>query len=153
MLYDRLVKIRQRKESANEDQLFWGKSLEKQYKKAADAISIHNIWLQPKEICIEYNLKKLIDFQAVKFMDSPLFYLLGIVDTIEPLKIYKDCGFSDEYILKNLYFGFGNNSIKVSQAVRSELDFSKLLKQIKYFENWLDMDIKFNDNNFELIFK
>ncbi len=86
-------------------------------------------------------------------MDSPLFYLLGIVDTIEPLKIYKDCGFSDEYILKNLYFGFGNNSIKVSQAVRSELDFSKLLKQIKYFENWLDMDIKFNDNNFELIFK
>lgn len=153
LLFDRLVKIRREKHKEKEDILFWGRKLEIQYKTAANAISIHNIWLQPEQICREHNLESLINFKPVKFNEFPLFYILGIVDTIEPLKIYKDDNLSDLDIFNSIDFEFGENSLKVSESNSSKIDFSKIIDKVKYFKGWLDIEITTYKTKFELRFK
>ncbi|MBZ4191723.1 hypothetical protein [Niabella beijingensis] len=153
LLYDRLIKIRRQKKRLNEDNLFWGKALEKDYKVAGNAISLHNIWLQPDEICKEYKLTEMLNFQPVKFADFPLFYILGVVDTIEPLKAFRNSGYTDEYIMKNLNYEFRSNSIKIENNLNSKLRFNILLDRIKGFKNWLDIRIKTYENGFELLFR
>lgn len=153
LLFDRLVKIRRAKHKANEDSLFWGRKLENQYKIAANAISIHNIWLQPEQTCKESNLQPLINFKPITFKEFPLFYILGIVDTIEPLKTYKDDNLSDLDILKSIDFEFNKNSIKVSESKNSKINFSKLSDKTKYLKNWLDIEIISDKTKFELTFK
>ena len=156
LLYDRLVKIRRRKKDVNEDNLFWGKKLENQYKLAANAISIHNMWVpstaDARAKYEKFKLKELITFKKVRFRDFPLFYLLGVVDTIEPLKIYRDLGLSDDYILSNLKMSFGKTTVSVSCKEDSDLDFSKLVKKLEYFEGWLDIGIRKEKSSFELTF-
>lgn len=156
LLYDRLVKIRREKKRQHEDDLFWGKNLEAQYLLAANAISLHNIWLPQKgaePIYQQYGLGKLLSFTKIKFADFPLFYILGIVDTIEPLKTYKDDGFSDQYILNNLYFEFSAGGVAVSYNEASFLDFCKLKEKTKYFKDWVDIEVKTFKDRFELVFK
>jgi hypothetical protein len=156
LLYDRLIKIRRAKKKENEDNLFWGKKLENQYKLAANAISIHNIWLpkaDTKKEYKKYNLNEIIDFTKIKFKDFPFFYILGIVDTIEPLKTYKDCGFDDNYILKNIGIEFSNKSVFISNKPGSKLDFQKLINQTKYLEGWLDIEVIKEKNSFKLLLK
>jgi hypothetical protein len=156
LLYDRLVKIRRRKKRQHEDDLFWGKNLEAQYLLAANAISLHNIWLPQKgseSIYEQYGLGKLLSFTKIKFADFPLFYILGIVDTIEPLKTFKDDGFTDHYILENLYFEFSAGGVVVSYNEASNLDFCKLKEKTKYFKDWLDIEVKTFKDRFELVFR
>jgi hypothetical protein len=155
LLYDRLVKIRRNKKRHNEDDLFWGKKLENQYKLAANAISIHNIWIPDKdsqELYEQYNLTALVNFKPVKFKDFPLFYLLGIVDTIEPLKVYRNENHDSIYILKNITMNFGRNFIQIRNIPGSKLDFQKMIDQLKYFEGWLDIDVKCGPSFLELRF-
>lgn len=77
LLYDRLVKIRRKKKDVNEDNLFWGRRLENQYKLAANAISIHNMWLpsttEGRVKYEKYNLNELINFNKVRFRDFRSF--------------------------------------------------------------------------------
>src|SRR5690554_6492573 len=89
LLYDRLLKIRRTRAGKITKGLYWTNALEKLYLKAADAISIHNIWLpqnvHAKKLYSEHDdLKKLINFSPVKSKTLPLFYILAIVDTLEP---------------------------------------------------------------------
>ncbi|MCW2259609.1 hypothetical protein EDF67_10151 [Sphingobacterium sp. JUb78] len=53
-------------------------------------------------ISLDYSLQALIGLKRIKFKDFPLFYLLGIVDTIEPLKAFEDSAFDSTYVLNNL---------------------------------------------------
>lgn len=157
LLFDRLVKIRREKKNLNEQNLFWGDNLEAQYLLAANAISLHNIWVakeeeEEEEIYKKFELFNLINFKKIKFSDFPLFYLLAIIDTIEPLKVYTEDDFTDDYVFSNLYLNFTDNSIRVSCRSDSKLDFGKMLKQITYLENWLEIDIKKSKNHFKLIF-
>lgn len=115
-LYDRLVKIRQRKETEINDPLYWGKELEKQYALASASIAMHNIWMPKKTDEVVYkrfNLDKLIKFEPLKSKDHPLLYLLGIVDTLEPIKLFLDIdkGIDEKYIFDNLQLEFKVNSI------------------------------------------
>lgn len=156
LLYDRLYKIRKRKKQIHEDGLFWGRSLIYQYKMAGNAISLHNIWLPPKELEQKYKrfgLKKLIGLEKVKFKDFPLFYLLGVVDTIEPIKAFEDSGFNSTYILNNLEIEFSPRSVTISNKLGSELVFSNLTDKLRYFDNWLDLDYSISDNSFTIIFR
>lgn len=153
LLFDRLVKIRIKKKAFHEDTLFWGRSLENQYTTAGNAISIHNIWLQDEITCKVYELDTLIGFKPIKFGDFPLFYILGIVDTIEPLKTYKDDNISDLDILKSINFEFGKNSLKVSESIDSKVDFSKLIKKTEGLKNWLDVEILKEKTKFQITFK
>jgi len=159
LLYDRLVKIRKAKRAANENTLFWGIKLVNQYKLAANAITLHNIWL-PSPDRLERYKKHQIDYLAkerpVKCRDFPLFYLLGIVDTIEPLKTYRteiDRGtFTNEEVLRSINMAFEQNSVKVSLADQATIDFKKMLEKAKGLRPWLDVDINTSESSFELTF-
>ncbi|MFC4872087.1 hypothetical protein [Negadavirga shengliensis] len=153
LLFDRLIKIRRRKKQLNEDNLFWGKRLENQYKTAANAISIHNIWIQPEDTCKQFDMEELIGLKPIQFSEFPLFYILGIVDTIEPLKTYYDDGVSDIDIFKSLDFEFGKNFLRVQENRNSKVDFRKLVDKTKYFKNWLDLEVKVSNTEFKLTFK
>lgn len=153
LLFDRLVKIRKEKKKNNEENLFWGQKLVNQYKLAADAISIHNIWLPEEKNRKTYKksgLSELINFTPIKFKDFPLFYILGLVDTIEPFKIFQDL--SDEYILRNFKLELNNNIIKIS-VNKDTLDFQKIIDKVQSLKNWLDIDIKIHTDFVELKIK
>ncbi|HEY5326504.1 MAG TPA: hypothetical protein VIJ27_05855, partial [Mucilaginibacter sp.] len=91
LLYDRLVKNRIVQKEQGDNSLEWHDSLDDDYAFAAATIATHNIWF-PKEKDFEkyreYGLENLIDHKKVNSKDSPLLYLLGIIDTIEPVKAY-----------------------------------------------------------------
>lgn len=142
LLYDRLIKIRRAKHSVTENELFWGKKLENQYKLAADAISIHNIWLQDQDTIKQYNLTEFIDFQKIKLAEFPLFYLLAIVDTLEPLKEFSKEGISDVEVLKSINLSFKPKSIEFSKSADCRINFGLLIDKLKYFENWIDIQIE-----------
>lgn len=153
LLFDRLVKIRRAKKINNEDTLFWGRTLENQYKTAANAISIHNIWIQPKSICDQFNLNELLSFKPIKFKEFPMFYILGIIDTIEPLKTYKDDNLLDTDILKSINLEFGKQYIRVIESNISKIDFKKLVQKVIDLVGWLDVKIEIEHREFKVIFR
>lgn len=156
LLYDRLYEIREQKKREHEDDLFWGKKLVRQYKLAADAISLHNMFRPSKdreEVYREYGLGNLIGLPPTSFKEFPLFYILGVVDTLEPLKKYSEAGFDDKYILENILVNFGDNGFAMSNKPGSELDFQQVIKNAKDLKTWLDVEVKADSDRFEIIFK
>lgn len=156
LLYDRLLKIRRRKATANEETLFWGESLEDQYKLAASAIATHNIWMPNKnqyELYYKYGLNNLIDFTPLKFNNFNFLYLLGIIDTIDPIKTFVDDNLDEKYIFENLKMEFKKSSIVFSVVENSKLDFQKLVNKCKYYVGWLDVKVKYDYMKLEIIFR
>jgi len=155
LLYDKLVKVRRAKKKQNEDTLFWGRRLEYQYKQAADAISLHNIYVAQKgdETLYEaYLLHHLIACTEVKLSDFPLFYLLGIIDTLEPLKAFRKSGQSDAYILDNLLIQFEPWSVQISLKAGANLDFQKLIAQAGNFPGWLQVKMEMASTSLKIVF-
>lgn len=156
LLYDRLLKIRRRKASVGEENLFWGEALEDQYKLAASAIATHNIWMPNKnqhEMYSNYKLNELISFIPLKFRNFNFLYLLGIIDTIDPIKTFIDDGISERYIFENLKMEFKKSSILFSVVKASKLDFQKLIKKCNYYVGWLDVKVEFDHEKLEIMFR
>lgn len=156
LLYDRLIKIRRRKAAVNEDNLFWGEALEDQYKLAASAIATHNIWIPEKnqyELYTNYGLNNLMNFTPFKFNDFNFLYLLGIVDTIDPIKTFIDDDVNEKYIFENLKMEFKKSSIVFSVVENSKLDFQKLVKKCNSYVGWLDVKVNFDHIKLEITFK
>ncbi|WP_329806415.1 hypothetical protein [Flavobacterium facile] len=156
LLYDRLLKIRRRKANAHEETLFWGEALEDQYKLAASAIATHNIWMPKKnqhELYSHYGLNDLINFTPLKFNDFNFLYLLGIIDTIDPIKTFIDDDVNEKYIFENLKMEFKKSSIVFSVVDNSKLDFQKLINKCNSYVGWLDVKVNFDHMNLEIIFR
>jgi hypothetical protein len=152
--FDRLIKIRNKKIQQNDTTLFWGKELEEQYAQIAAAIATHNIWL-PKndqlDIYKKHQLHELINkFKPISFNDFPILYILGIVDTIDPIKIYMREGFKPNEILTHLEFDFYENIVKIKNGNKSNLNFQKMTDSVKGLNYWLNVGIKFNKNELKL---
>lgn len=155
ILFDRLVKIRIEKVKQKEDALFWNKSLEKQYKLAASAIATHNMWFPESdkiEVYKEYKLGQLSKMPPLKFKDFKLLYILGIVDTIDPIKVFSN-DFEDTYILNNLELSFTKFSLLISNKPNSKLNFKMLVKQAVGLHGWLDVKVTFYNNSLKIDFR
>lgn len=156
LLYDRLLKIRRRKAAANEESLFWGEALENQYKLAASAIATHNIWMPMKnqyKLYSRYGLNDLINFPPLKFNNFNFLYLLGIIDTIDPIKAFNDDGLNEKYIFENLKMEFKKSSIVFSVVENSRLDFQKLINKCNSYVGWLDVKVNYDNNRLEIKFR
>ncbi len=159
ILFDKLVKIRRDRVHDNTDKsLDWNEQLELIYQKAADAVSVHNIWTPQsdgdKEIYNKFKLDELVMFKAVLFEEHPLLYILGIVDTLEPLKAY-NCVHDYKYVLENLLVQWKPNGFLMALKDDSLLNFESILGKGKYFDKWLD--VKFTPSkdrrSFEIEFR
>lgn len=157
LLYDRLIKIRISKRLNRNNSLYWGKELEKQYQLASEAISIHNIWIQSKPYK-DANLKIIEEgiFKPIRYKNFPLFYLLGCIDTLEPLKkLPKDNKNPDDIksTLENILIEFGNDYAIISEKNSNEFSIIANILKNKPFTNWLKVDVQFlNSNKYKISF-
>ncbi|TAJ08196.1 hypothetical protein DMA11_21435 [Marinilabiliaceae bacterium JC017] len=153
--YDRLIKNRIEKEKVRNNELFWGKKLEKQYALVAATIATHNIWFPNDETACDYikfEMKSLINLKPISLKHYPLLYLLGVVDTIDPIKIFTS-SHSDDYIMENLNLSFSTNMMIIENKSDSELDFNKLLLKADNFNGWLNVETKKEKNRLTIIMK
>jgi hypothetical protein len=146
-LFDRLVKIREANEFKN-GELSWHKSLEEKYALAAVAIACHNIWTTKKGSAYEseyvkFELQDLIipRFKKVSLNNFPLLFLFGIVDTIDPIKIYSRIGHLPDEILSSLEVSFTQNSFTIRNEANSKLNFEVMLNASKNLIGWLDLTV------------
>ena len=143
-LYDRLVKIRREKKRFNDSKLSWHHSLEKQYAAAAAAMACHNIFTVPinepvADIYRNYSLDYLIQpsFREITAQSYPLLFLFGLVDTIDPIKLYMRRGMEPAEILTGLEIGFSRNSVKFGATQGSSIDLIPLAEKIESLRGWL----------------
>lgn len=90
LLHD-LKLIRIKKECSESSDLDWDKSLDEIYNDVSLVIATHNVWFGTKENEAEYSnngIKGLVleDDYHIRFDTYPLYFLLALVDTIDPVK-------------------------------------------------------------------
>lgn len=143
--YDRLVKIRKNKALKNDNNHLWDIELEKQYGLGSIAVAVHNIWIPNKKSEKEYrkfNLSQLIDdYKPISVEEFPLLYILGIVDTIDPIKALHNENTTIDYILKNLLLDFDDTSITIKKKEGANLNFKNLISKVEGLDKWLKLEM------------
>jgi len=155
-LYNSLLNNRKERDEQKENEtqnLYWGKDLEEFYAIASYAIATHNMWrIKEGDKNVEnyqkYGLCNLIlDGKGIKKLSiekEPFSFLLALIDTLEPTKIYDCC--KPKYVLENIDIQFCEKEITIKNGEESKLDFEKLEKRAKGMESWLDLSVKLNNN-------
>ncbi len=146
ILFDALEKHREKQvEASSEGDYFaydWSKEVRKSYARASIAIATHNIWNIDKK---EQN-ENGIDFSDIfplNFTEYPLLYFLGLIDTLDPVKIFeKDCEHVDK-VIQEIMISFLDDecSIIISKKEGSNLDFKKIVKEVNGLIGWLNVEI------------
>ena len=104
-LYSDLCKLREEKEQYDYDnKQYWKKDLENDFSIAAWAIACHNIFYLEESSkyvrCYErFGIEKLVyqgEARNINLIRHPIFYLLCLVDSIEPLKTRHDVSILNE---------------------------------------------------------
>ena len=159
LLYDRLVKNRKTQNKKNPESIYWKEELDKYYLEASTVIATHNIWLPKIGDC--KTIKKYLDHDLCELVkninykishkDYPLLFLLGLVDTIDPVKLYSCV--TPDYVLKNIDIDFPNSKheISISLSEGSSLDITKLHK-LKDSLSWLAVEVDTNNNGIFITF-
>lgn len=153
-LYDRLLKNRIIQERNKESQLSWNKELDAQYAHAAAVIATHNIWFPNDETACDYikfGMKELIDEKPISLTKSPLLFLLGVVDTIDPVKAYTE-KYNVEDIIESLQLDFFEDKFIIENKIDSILDFNEIIKKSENLREWLSVEIIKNPNRIEIKF-
>lgn len=120
-LYSDLCKLREEKErknNYNDTNCYWGEDLENDFSIAAWAIACHNIFYDKGNTAYtscykQLGLENLIcsndkEKYLIKIDRHPIFYLLCLVDSIEPIKTFKMYD-----ALKKVKLGVDTNQIKI----------------------------------------
>jgi hypothetical protein len=148
--YDSLVKNRIKQyNNNNKNDLYFGKELNKAYAQAAGVIATHNIWFPNESNKSEYNkfgLEELVVISPINLKESPLLVLLGLVDTIDPVKAYysehKDNKNVDiNEILNNLLIFCDNRKLILKKSQDFTYDFNEIVKRANGLNGWLDLDV------------
>jgi len=147
--YDALVRNRiEQYNKKKNDELYFGPELNKVYAQAAAVIATHNIWLPSNDHISEYKkfgLDELINMRPVSMIESPLLILLGIIDTIDPVKICskKDSNIVDcNNILNDILISCKKNRIVLRMSRNSKLDFGKITDRTNWLKGWLDVSVE-----------
>ena len=116
-MYSDLCKLRLKKEQYDKES-YWGKDLENDFSIAAWAIACHNIFYDKGDTAYtscykQLGLENLIcsddkEKYQIKIDRHPIFYLLCLIDSIEPIKTFKMYG-----ALKKIKLGVDTNQIKI----------------------------------------
>lgn len=129
------------------------------YAYISDCIISHNIWFGKGKYIPKYKnygLDELIESNAekVSINNNPLLFMLGIIDTIEPIKFFEK--FNPKEVLKNISIVIRNNEINIRvfpiEPDSSKFNYYKWFKKIKSMEDWLDLSININQTKLEIFF-
>lgn len=158
-LFDKLVKIRSKRARIKNKRLIWDQILVEYYALAAAAIATHNIWFCENNLIREaeyrkYHLDDIISHRPISRNEAPLLFLLGLVDTIDPLKINEYTKHNQPLdILGSLNMQVNKNYIKLEKNSSSRLNFSKIRKKVNDLKGWLNVSLKnLTQNSIEIEF-
>lgn len=147
LLYKDLCKLRANKELYGDDGLYWGEELKLDFYFAARNIVGHNIYkVAPNDNAEFYyrlcGLHRLINAdRIIRLNKNPLLYLLCLVDTLEPVKL-----FNDTSILDNIEIEIKANTITIDASKLPDEMRCDYLGRIVYLNNWLT-DVRIVNNN------
>ena len=123
------------------------------YKQVSLAICKHNIWFQDTSVKNYFNSKgfnQLTNIEPISISNDPLLFLLALVDTIDPIKIF-DCVSDKKLILENILLNFKTDISTFEITVRkpSILNVEKLLEK-KHSLNWIKTDVRKIENGLSI---
>lgn len=146
-IYDFLVKNRiKQKEERNDSSRFWREELDVLYAKASMIIATHNIWFKDNDVKKAKGMDGLDNVKKISYCTNKLQFLLGLVDSIDTLKIYK----ISKDIFNDVLFSFPDeNTFKISISENSDLN-PKCLSKIKDKIDWLEVDVKDLDRGIKI---
>jgi hypothetical protein len=140
-LFNDLVTLRKANENTTSI-LDFSKSVEKLYVEAAYAIAVHNIYF-PKETDIEcykkYGLTTLIGHPPINFFESPFLFLLGLTDTLDPIKTYSCISPDSVSELFLLHYSTDEDALRLVISIQQPLDFTLMANKKNDIENWLNL--------------
>ena len=155
VIFDLLVKHRIKKSSTSCQ--YWKEELDKLYFEAGLSIASHNIWSSDSKLkdknYKDYGLGILVNSSKksifpIKFSEMPFLFLLGLVDTIEPTKTFRNRSIFE--ILNSLDINITKNYLKLRNSKDSKLNFSELTKKVNGLENWLDVKLCIKQNEIKI---
>lgn len=152
MLYKNLCDYRKSKEWENKE--FWQPNLVDHYFHASQVIAVHNIWMPKcKDVSVycKAGLNELVEnrLEKVNYINHPLLFLLGLVDTIDPVKLF-DCA-KPEYVLNNVDITCTNTSVDLTIDNTSSLNLDRL-DRLKENLKWLDCETEVIENRVIITF-
>lgn len=121
----------------------------------ADCIISHNMWFATDDYTIEqyekYGLKQLTTpyAQPIQFNRNPILFILALADTLEPIKTCSDLNISPLDVLNNIECEF--NYKKIILTFKDDDMFNKMIGKINGLNNWLEINIRINDKNNEIV--
>ena len=129
------------------------------YAIAAHAIIEHNIWFAIKEDdknnYKKYGLDELICDEQLNIEKSPLLFYLGLLDSIEPLKLIANKESSASDILRLISIEVKNKHIHIKYDDNLKkgnyIDFDKWIENIASTIKWLDVRVETKNKNEILI--
>ncbi|MCK9452749.1 MAG: hypothetical protein M0Q90_13735 [Bacteroidales bacterium] len=138
-LFNDLITLR-KANAKKRSHLNFTKSVEKLYTEAAYAIAVHNIYL-PKDNDIErykkYGLDALIGHAPIHFSDAPFLFLLGLSDTLDPIKAYSCVNADAASELVLFQFETDKDAFHIKMTINEPLDFTIMANKKADIENWL----------------
>lgn len=112
----------------------------------ADCIISHNVWKADASAEAEYlecGLGALVGerFKKISFQDNPLLFILAIVDTIEPYKLYGSQASEQNaiQIWKSFDISFADNAITVSARYKCR-PITKIYERAQGLKSWVDIE-------------
>lgn len=140
IFYRDLCEIRRNMSSEcnNQSGLYFGKELEKVYNFAAWIISAHNIFFAKtdfdKKLYKKYKLNSLIIKQKdypISLNAYPMFYLFCLVDSLEPIKVFRD-----KELLRSLFLTISDKELKIRSEIKCGCH-SSYFDKVKSLNDWL----------------
>lgn len=131
----------------------------------AETIALHNMWRAESDnisIYREYHLDELIpdgtQDHIVDYRDNTLLFLLGLIDSIDPIKAFcntegRSAKVPVNVVLNEFLFGFTNRSKskKISLEFNHPVFSKKYTNTILGLKDWLSVDVKTTDNSAEIL--
>ena len=139
--------------------LEWNIEHHELYAIASHAIIEHNIWFARKEDdknnYKKYGLDELICDEQLNIEKSPLLFYLGLLDSIEPLKLIANKESSASDILRLISIEVKNKHIHIKYDDNLKkgnyIDFDKWIENIASTIKWLDVRVETKNKNEILI--
>ncbi len=153
-MYGKLVETRISKKREIEigtycgNRLNWDESLDEQYALASSVLCCHNIWLtyEGENKYESYKKHELMtldkaNFKPIKSIDYPLFFLFGLVDTMDPVKAFIK-NYSLNEIITQVKLKICKRSIRIENSGLDEEHFDNYVNHISgNLIGWLELKL------------
>ncbi|MBK7806966.1 MAG: hypothetical protein IPJ51_11755 [Saprospiraceae bacterium] len=153
-MYSKLIETRIMKKREIEigtycgNRLNWDDTLDEQYALASSVLCCHNIWLTYEcenkyESYKKHELMTLdkANFKPIKSRDYPLFFLFGLVDTIDPVKAFIK-NYSLNEIITMMKLKICKRSIRIVNSGLDEEHFDNYVNHISgNLIGWLELKL------------